>query len=91
MLKQCFIVTEILYCYKSKIKASLVAQWWRNNLPMRETWVQCLIREEKIPHDVEWLSLCATTIKSELYSPRAATSVPMCPRACVLQQEKPSQ
>lgn len=51
-LKQCFIVTEILYCYKSKIKASLVAQWWRDHLLMRETWVQCLIREEKIPHDV---------------------------------------
>ena len=37
LLKQCFIVTEILYCYKSEIKASLVAQWWRDHLLKQET------------------------------------------------------
>lgn len=52
LFKQCFIVTEILYCYKSKIKASLVAQWWRDHLLTWETWVQRLIREEKILPDM---------------------------------------
>ena len=52
---------------------------------MQET----LIR--KIPHAVEQLSPCTTTIEPVLWSPEAAATEAWVPRACVPQQQKPSQ
>ena len=47
----------------------------------------------KIPHAMEQLSPCTTTVCSraqelQLQSPRAAATEAVCPRACALQQEK---
>ena len=41
--------------------ASLVAQWWRVCLPMQETWVRSLVREDPTYHGI---GPCATTIGS---------------------------
>ena len=43
----------------------------------------------KIPHSMEQLSLCATTIEPVLESPGIATTEAQHPRAHALQQEKP--
>ena len=45
-------------------RASLVVQWLRIRLPMQETRVQALARED--PHAVEQLSPCITTTEPAL-------------------------
>ena len=52
-------------CLESSSQASLVAQWYRNHLPMQKTQFQSLI-ECMLPHAVQQLSLCTTTTEPVL-------------------------
>ena len=77
--------------------ASLVAQWERIHLPMQETWVESLIRDNPICHRATkpvrhscWA--CALEPTSHTYwahVPQLLKSE--CPGARALQQEKPPQ
>ena len=40
------LLYKYIYVFKSKYRASLVAQWLRIRLPMQETWVWSLARED---------------------------------------------
>ena len=86
------------YCFRnSNQKASLVAQWWRICLPMQETQVRSLVREDPTRHRAAkpmhcnyWT--CALEPRSHscwAYMPQLPK--PAGPIACVLQQEKPLQ
>ena len=66
-----------------------MAQWLRTHLPMQETWVQSLLW--KIPHATQQLSPCATTSEPVLDGLGDATTEPLRPIDCALQQEKPLQ
>ena len=55
---------------------------------MQETWVRSLMG--KIPHALEQLSPCVTTIEIVLLSLGAATTEALMPGACAQQQEKSS-
>ena len=77
--------------------ASLVVQWLRIRLPMQETRVRALVREDptcrgvtKPVHHNYWA--CALGSASHNYwSPCATTTGARVPRACAPQQEKPPQ
>ena len=49
-----------------KIKASLVAQWWKINLPVQETWAWWLVWEDPTCH--EQLSACTTATQPRLHN-----------------------
>ena len=72
---------------------SLLVQCLRIHLAMQRTLV--LDWEDpwsgNIPHVLKQQSPCATTTEVMLWSWRAATTEPECPKVCVLQQEKPPQ
>ena len=75
-LKRLSVHTQII-CIKNGEKGiSLVAQWQRIHLAMQGHRFDS--SSGKIPHALEQLSLCATTVEPVLRSPGAAT-----PEACV--------
>ena len=54
-----FLIKYFQHYQKSFDWASLVVQWWRNHLPMKETWVWSLIQEDlmtKPMHHNYWAS-----------------------------------
>ena len=78
--------------------ASLVAQWLRIRLPMQGTPVRALVQEDptcrgatKPVRAPQLPNLHSRARESELLSLRATTTEAHTPRACALQQEKPSQ
>ena len=72
-----------------RLGASLVVQWLRIHTAMQrhrfDPW------SGKIPHAAGQLSPCATTTEPMLWSPPAASTEPVCPRAHVQQQANPPQ
>ena len=53
-------------------RASFVSQWYLIHLPVLETWVRSLVQE--VPHVLEQLTPCVTTIDPVLWSPGAKTT-----------------
>ena len=74
-----------------------MAQWLRICLPMKETRVQALVREDSTcrgatgPRAPQLLSLHSRARVLQLLSPRATTTEARVARARALQQEKPQQ
>ena len=77
--------------------ASLVAQWLRIRLPMQETWVRALVREDPTcrkaagPAHHNYQACALESREPQLLSPRATTTEAHTPRARAPQQEKPPQ
>ena len=81
-----------VYC-----QASLMVQWWRIHLPMQETRIQSLTREDppscgvtKLMHHNYW-SLHSGTQELQLPSPCATAAEACMPRARAARQETPLQ
>ena len=75
---------------ETSARASLVAQWLRIRLPMQETRVRSLAREDPTCHGAT-KPVCATTTEPALYSLCATTMEAHEPKAHALQQETPRQ